>query len=219
MAGMRVSFPRGGLRPVSGLAPIRMPNAMALSQMGANPAYGRPSADAGKPWLSSFHGTDDTIKLMIEYARGNEGERNARVRQWSESIVRLLQPKDYLSEILALRHWATGKHLRYTNDARHVEQVKTPFRILKEVEQFDRSLVDCDDIATLLAAMGMQLGREARFGMAGFDPNHPDEFTHVFCCLREPRSQQWIVCDPVAGTREQEMLGAAKSFSFISVDN
>lgn len=186
-------------------------------QLGATGAGGRPSADPGRPWLNSFKGTDDTIRLMIEYARGAEGEQNARVRQWAEAMVRLLQPKDYLSEILAIRGWCTGPQLRYTNDARHVEMVKTPLRILNEIEEFGVSLVDCDDIATLIAALGMCLGRNATYTKAGFSRMDP-QYTHVFARLQEPRSGTWIVCDPVAGTRESVMISTAVRFKNISVD-
>ena len=176
-----------------------------------------PASDPGKPWLAGFSSTDDTIALMLRYARGDEGERSARVRQWAEAIVRLLRPKDYLSEILAIRGWCTGPHLRYTNDARHVEQVKTPLRILNEIDKHGTSLVDCDDIATLIAALGMCLGRNACFTMAGFS-QASDQYTHVFCRLQEPRSSTWIVCDPVAGSREAEMLSSVVRFKNISVD-
>lgn len=187
-------------------------------QLGANPSSAQPMVDPGKPWLHSFKGTDDTIKLMLDYARGKEGEQSARVRQWAEAIVRLLRPKDYLSEILAIRGWCTGPQLRYTNDARHVEQVKTPLRMLSEIEKHGVSLVDCDDIATLIAALGMSLGRNATYTMARFSKTSR-QFTHVFCRLQEPRSGTWIVCDPVAGTREAQMLSTAVGFKNISVDD
>ena len=186
-------------------------------QLGSSAAASLPMVDAGKPWMSSFKGTDDTIGLMIEFARGTEGEQNPRVRQWAEAIVRLIRPKDYLSEILAIRGWCTAPHLRYTNDARHVEQVKTPFRILSEIEQHGVALVDCDDIACLIASLGMSLGRNASFTMAGFS-KADTQFTHVFARLQEPRSGVWIVCDPVAGTREEQMLASAVRFQSLSVD-
>ena len=178
---------------------------------------GQPNLEPGVPWLGAFRGTDDTLSLMIDYARGPEGEKNAWVRQWAEKIVKDIAPKDYLSEILAIRGWATSPWLRYTNDARHVEQLKTPYRILLEIQKNGVSLVDCDDIATLIAALAMQLGREVRYGMAGFAGD--GEFTHVFACVKEPRSQIWIVCDPVAGTRELEMLRSAKITKTVSVDD
>ncbi len=158
--------------------------------------------------LGAFRGTPHTVKTMVEYAMGPEGERHYKIRAWAEKITRWVAPKDYLSEILALRAWATPDPswgaLRYTNDQLHVEMIKTPFRILTEIEQSGRSLVDCDDIACLLAALGMSLGRKASYVIAAFG-NSP-QFTHVFCRLLEPKSGKWIVVDPVAGTKEQQML-------------
>ncbi len=167
--------------------------------------------------LGKFTGTEDTLRMMREYALGPEGEQNIRVRQWTEAIVRSVAPKDYLGEILAIRAWATSPVIRYTNDNRHTELVKTPFRIISEIEQFSVSLVDCDDIATLIATMCMQVGREVSFVIAGFGA--PGEFSHVFARAREPRSKQWIVCDPVAGPNELSMLRKAKSnYRIISID-
>lgn len=197
----------------SAAVPVAPPNFL---QMGASPMLTPSAAPAPEAWLNDFHGTDDTISLMIRYARGPEGEQNALVRQWAETLVRLLRPKDYLGEILAIRHWCTGPHLRYTNDARHVEQVKSPFRVLTEVQTYKVSLLDCDDFATLIATLGMCLGREARFTMVGF--GGADQYTHVFACLKEPRSGEWIICDPVAGTREHKMASTASTWRHVSVD-
>ena len=185
--------------------------------IGQPAAMARPLAgDSPVTWLGEFRGTNDTIDLMLEYARGNEGERNVKVRQYAEAIVRQLRPKDYLGEILAIRHWCTSPRLRYANDARHVEQVKSPFRVLTEIEQYGVSNLDCDDYATLIAALGMSLGRNARFTMVGF--GMPGDYTHVFAGLQEPRSSQWIITDPVAGTREAQMARTAKTYKHISVD-
>ena len=202
--------------PTMGISAMAPPmQGRSFIQLAATP--GRPLAgDVPVPWLSGFRGTDDTIKLMLQYSRGPEGEQNARVRQWAESIVRLLRPKDYLSEILSIRHWCTGPHIRYANDARHVEMVKSPFRILSEIEQYGVCNLDCDDYATLIATLGMSLGREARFTMVGF--GDAGDYTHVFACLKEPRSGEWIICDPVAGTREAEMARTAKTWKHVSVD-
>lgn len=200
-------------------APLRP--AILVPQRAPAPApagFARPNlGDLPQSVLGGFHGTDDTIKMMIDYARGREGEQNPRVRQYAEAITRNLRPKDYLGEILAIRHWCTGPYLRYTNDARHVEQVKSPLRVITEIEQYGVSLMDCDDYATFISALGMCLGREARYTMVGFAG--PGDFTHVFSCLREPRSTEWIICDPVAGTREHQMASTAKTFKHISVDN
>lgn len=181
------------------------------------PAHLRPLSNPGRSSLAKFEGSEQTIKLMVQHARGTEGEQNLKVRTWAERIIKDVRPKDYLSEILAIRAWATSPWLHYVNDARHVEQCKTPFRMLTEIETTGAATVDCDDIATLIAALGMCIGREARYTMAGF--GSPGEYSHVFCSLREPRSGKWIVCDPVAGTRELTMLKSIKTYENVSVDD
>lgn len=201
-------------QPWNGRVPVARQFAQAASAPRVAPA---PFGAAPAVALGKFRGTDDTIRLMLDYARGPEGEQNIKVRQWAEAIIRFLRPKDYLGEILAIRHWCTGAHLRYANDARHVEQVKSPFRTLTEVEQYGVANLDCDDYATLIATLGMTLGREARYTMVGYSAK--GEFSHVFACLKEPRSGEWIICDPVAGTREYVMASTAKDFRHVSVDD
>jgi hypothetical protein len=176
-----------------------------------------PLTAAGRVQLGKFRGTPQTLKLMRDYAVGPEGEQSFVVRQYAESIVRQIAPKDYLSEILALHGWATSPVFRYTNDALHVEQVKSPLRILNEVKQSGTSLVDCDDIATLLAALALSLGRRCQYVIVGFGA--PGSFTHVFTRVQEPKSKEWIILDPVAGTRDAEMASRAIQHEFYEIDS
>ena len=173
-------------------------------------------AGLAKVDLAPFRGTEATLDLMAKYATGDEGERSHYVRNWTEGIVRRIAPKDYLSEILALRSWATGNQIRYTNDARHVEQVRTPLRSLAEIEQTGIAALDCDDIATLLAAMYLQIGREVEFIVVGFKES--GNFSHVFVRVREPKTGKWIVCDPVAGANEAQMLSRVTTWKNRSLD-
>lgn len=171
----------------------------------------------GKASLGTFRGTPQTLQLMKQYALGPEGEQNFRVRQWTEAIVRDVAPKDYLSEILALHGWAKSPVIRYTNDALHVEQVKSPARMLTEIEKTGKCLCDCDEVALLLATMGLVLGREAEFVTVGF--SSADVYTHVFTRLMEPRSHEWILVDTVAGTRDAEMANKVLVYKFYPVDS
>lgn len=174
-----------------------------------------PRIAPAKVSLGRFRGTDQTVEWMIAYALGPEGEQNLEVRQLAQRIVRDIAPKDYLSEILAVRNWTIGPWIRYTNDAVHVEQIKTPLRILMEIKAYGKSMVDCDEIACMIAALGMAIGREASLVTVGFGtPFH----THVFCRLKEPKSQQWIVCDPVAGSDEARMLQRVRSSKVYPVE-
>ncbi len=128
-----------------------------------------------------------------------------RVRSFTETCVRGLQPKDYLSEIIAVRN-AVAAHVRYLNDPVGVELVKDPERLVEEIESTGRGIGDCDDIATLIATMLRQLGRTVEFVTVGFDSGQPGNFSHVFVRVKDPKSGKWIVCDPVAGTQEDRML-------------
>jgi len=152
---------------------------------------------------------------MREHAWGAHGEHSIVVRQMVEEIVRGLWPKDYMSEILAVRNFCTS-HLRYVNDPLHIEMVKTPERLVTEIRSWGVAAADCDEIAQLIATMALQLGREAEYVVAGFGA--PGDYSHVFTRVKEPKSGTWIVCDPVAGTDERTMLNRVTTYEIWSLD-
>ncbi len=169
-----------------------------------------PTLAAAPPMtLSPFRGPGTTIEEMRRAVTGLRGERSVLVRTFTEDVVRGLQPKDYLGEILAIRYAAAEK-CRYTNDPISTEWVKDPQRIVEEIQARGKALVDCDDIATLIATMARQVGREAVFVTVGF--GEPHHYSHVFASVKEPKSSTWIVCDPVAGTTEERMLSRVTTY-------
>src|SRR5688572_16278606 len=105
------------------------------------------------------------------------------LRRLVEEICRELRSKDYLSELAALGHWV-WRNIRYQRDPRTVELVKTPEATLAS------GVGDCDDMATLLGALVLLSGSQARFVTVGFQPAGPH--THVFAEGIEPRTQRWI---------------------------
>lgn len=153
--------------------------------------------------IRPFHGPEDTILLMISMTVGPRGEQSTLVRSLKDHIVRDIAPKDYLSEILAVRNFVAEK-IKYSNDALAVEQVQDPERMCQEIVQFGKCVADCDEIALLIGTLCRQLGREIEYVTVGF--GRPNSFAHVFCRVQEPKSGQWIICDPVAGTDESTML-------------
>jgi transglutaminase-like putative cysteine protease len=107
-------------------------------------------------------------------------------------------------------HYFVCRHVRYQRDPLTVELVKTPMATL------ETGVGDCDDIATLLAAMVLLCGSEARFVTVGFRRGGP--FTHVFCEGRDPKTKRWVTLDPVAGPHTPEMLGRIREFKLHVVD-
>jgi hypothetical protein len=158
--------------------------------------------------FAPFRGPRTTIVEMVRALNGPRGERSVRVRTYTERVVRGLQPKDYFSEILAIRH-DVQEHIRYLNDPVTTEWVKDPERLVEEIETVGKAAADCDEIALLIATMMRQVGRDVEFVTVGFGA--PGSHSHVFTRVREPKSGKWIVCDPVAGTDEDGMLARVTS--------
>lgn len=177
--------------------------------------YAAPLALSPPHTIRPFRGPGTTIATMTEMAKGNRGERSVLLRSVTESIVRELQPKDYLSEILAVRHFVAS-HGRYLNDPLATEFVKDPQRMAEEILAHGKTTVDCDELALLIATMARQLGREAEFVTVGFGA--PGRFSHVFTRVLEPRSNRWIVCDPVAGLGEAAMLRRVRTYKIWKLD-
>jgi hypothetical protein len=160
---------------------------------------------------------------MAQHCLGPRGEKSMLVRQFTEYVVGYIQPKDYLGEILAIRHCFVQSSpklqgvplFRYVNDPRHVEWVKDPERMVSEINEIGTTSVDCDDISTMAATMCLQIGREVELVALGFSPG---SLSHVGVRAKEPKSSQWIWLDGVAGPREREAAGRAKELLVWSLD-
>lgn len=165
--------------------------------------------------LRPFRGAKDTLKTMAQMALGDKGERNSSVRSFTTWVLGGIWPKDYLGEILAIRNclvqmspWKPDRPLfRYVNDPRHVEYIKSPARMVEEILQAGSTSVDCDELACMAATMGLCVGRHPQFVAMGFAPG---SLSHVGTRVMEPKSEQWIWLDSVAGPREREAASRAQ---------
>lgn len=173
--------------------------------------------------LRPFRGARDTLRLMADKALGDEGERSVVVRTFTTWVVGEIWPKDYLGEILAIRNVLLQPSpsrpgvalFRYTNDPRHVEFVKSPERMVREILEHGTTAVDCDELSLMAATMLLQVGRKAEYVALGFEP---DVLTHVGLRAQEPKSHGWLWIDAVAGERERAAAEGAQQLLVWSLD-
>jgi transglutaminase-like putative cysteine protease len=131
-----------------------------------------------------------------------EGSMDFSVREVAEKITRHIFDHDFMSEYTAIFHWVQ-RNIRYVRDPILVEHVQTP-RATLQIRSGD-----CDDISVLIAALAGAVGGRSRF-VAGAFKKHPDgtpKLEHVWVELHEPRSNSWVVLDPVPGRKLNQMLG------------
>ena len=158
------------------------------------------------PTTLPYRGTPQTVAHMRMLALA--AQTMWPLRRLVESICGGISPKDYLSEYLALLCFVCSR-VRYMRDPRTVELVKTPEATLRT------GTGDCDDMATLLAALLLLSGALVRFVVVGFRPAH---MTHVYVEAFEPKRNVWVALDPVAGPRTAEMLRRVRTARIYPID-
>lgn len=94
------------------------------------------------------------------------------------------------------------ERVRFRHDPEGVELIAAPLVQLGAIRDRGASAGDCDDVATLGAALGLAAGYPARFVVLRFDPGAP--FEHVFTELRGPLG--WVELDT---TRELQRVPAS----------
>jgi len=130
-------------------------------------------------------GTRRTLDLMRQLAR--QGSTNLAVRQKALTLVAPLAQKDFVGELNAMFVYVRD-NIRYVRDVAGVETLQDPAYTLS------RAAGDCDDKATLLAAMLLSTGHPARFVAVGFQT--PDQCEHVYLEGQPSPGGQWIPMDP-----------------------
>jgi len=112
---------------------------------------------------------------MARYA--NQSKTDWRIRSLALDLVKGLDQKDYLGEATAI-HRFVRDGIRYVRDINGVETVSTPLETLKIMQG------DCDDKATLIAALLESIGFQCRFVAVG---KSPGDWCHVLtqCKIRD----------------------------------
>lgn len=127
--------------------------------------------------------TQSTIRKMGELALA--GAQSYPIRSLATRIAHDVPGKDYLAEVRALYIWVR-EHVRYRKDPVGIEWLQTPERTIAE------RAGDCDDIATLIAALAGALGHEFRFRTVG-----PTNVRQSHITAEVLVRGQWVTLDPV----------------------
>ena len=86
-------------------------------------------------------------------------------------------------------------HVRFLADPWVAEGLTRPVEAVNTLVRDGIAQMDCDCVATLVAALGLSIGLRARFVVVAFhSPNAP--FAHVWCDLGDPMGHQWWPVDP-----------------------
>lgn len=118
-------------------------------------------------------GTLVTAAIIARMIR--EGAKDFYVRQKAIRIFRVygVRSKDRFGEAGALFDWVR-RNIRYTRDIFRVELLHSARRML------ELQAGDCDDMTILLGAMLMSTGHPVRLVLAGFRPNKPHAYSHIY---------------------------------------
>ncbi len=126
-----------------------------------------------------------------------EAQKDIQFRNFTAGVVQGVTPRDYTSELAAILNWVR-LNIRYLRDPIQYERVQTPQITLKIKSG------DCDDMATLLAAMATSIGHRCQFAAGAF--NNAPSPSHVWCEAYDSVCRCWLALDPVPGKRTHEML-------------
>lgn len=131
-----------------------------------------------------------TIAQMENLALGKEGALNPEVRVSALNATKYAADRDDLAQATAL-YDSVKESIRFRGE--YSETVQTPLVTLQV------RAGDCDDHATLIAALLRSIGIPARFKTVATDPTDPKkEFSHVYALAgirKGNRIVQWLPMD------------------------
>lgn len=113
-------------------------------------------------------GVVETLHQMRAMAR--DARRDFLIRRKAEQIIAHIPGKDWVGEARAIHEYVRDQ-IVYRLDPNETEMVRSPIKVLES------AVGDCDDKATLAAALLESIGHPARLVAVGFAPG---ELTHVY---------------------------------------
>jgi len=136
---------------------------------------------------SGFAGTRATVQRMHDFAY--KGKIDLQLQQIADSIVEKsgCGNREYECKAKAIYDFVKN-YIRFERDPFGVEMVQEPFVTLK------RKAGDCDDHATLLAALYGSIGFPYGFKTIKSDKTRRDEFSHIYTVVDIP-NKGWVGAD------------------------
>lgn len=139
------------------------------------------------PLADGDAGTGDTLGHMR--ALVSEAQTNPMLRGAVLDALRGL-PRGAESDLDGLLRWVR-QYTRFTADPLDVEVLTSPGVMLEEIARTGQALGDCDELATLYAALAEAAGYPTRFRVQG-PPG--DRYTHVI--VEVDAGGRWVPVDP-----------------------
>jgi len=127
-------------------------------------------------------GIRQTLNYMVSFVK--EYRKNPEIRALAERIIFNAPEKDAVAEARAVFEWVRN-NIRYTQDIRDVETIKTPDAVLYSQQG------DCDDQSLLTATLLETIGYTTRFVAVG--THTPGVFEHVYAQVK--LGTRWIALD------------------------
>ena len=141
-------------------------------------------------------GIDQTVAILERIYR--DSIRDPRVIAFAQDLrARSGAAND--EAVLASLVLFIRSHLRFTRDPVGLELVKTPDRLLSELETRAVMIGDCDDASVLMATLAGALGYPARFVVVQRDTRSPT-FDHIY--VESWTGRSWVALDAVANGRQ-----------------
>lgn len=161
-----------------------------------------------------YRGAPQTVQVIIKGAL--DSQNKYELRQLAEHICAGLPSKAYLDEYLAIYYYVLA-NTRYMRDPRTIELVRAPFVVARELASGKVPSLDCDDMASLIAALCLAVGGRVRICTVAFRRMHYKgqlQYSHVFAQAQVPSSGQWVILDPVAADHTAQMRSRIKAIKF-----
>lgn len=128
-------------------------------------------------------GNLQTMEIMSKLARKYSG--HPLVRRLATAIINANQIPDhhYLTESYYIGKWVQT-NVRYVRDADGIEQLHAPDMLLRQIHEQGYTMADCDDMATLCAALLISVGVQPKFRAIRYE-GKSGGYNHIYIVVYE----------------------------------